>query len=415
MPVFSPYSIAHVQVLEAVHFSPPAGNAFLVFWWQKIPLGHLWIQEENPLTQAAFRTAVVAAITPAAMYYFSKAHSNQWQEAFELGNAKLLQEQLQESAAIQTFSKPHSTERLSVVICTRNRTAALKQCIDALQKSIDTAFELVIVDNAPDNDSTEKLVQQYSGVRYVQEPRKGLDIARNTGVAQASGDLIAFTDDDVLVEEAWTENVKKAFANEQTACVTGLVLPAELKTKWQYHFEKYLGFNRGYVPLVFDKMFFSKHKESGVPVWEIGAGANMAFRKSIFQQVGVFDERLDVGAAGCSGDSELWYRALAEGYTCRYFPQLYVQHQHRETEKELRNQVFHYMRGHVASLLVQYERYGHKGNLKRLYRKLPKWYWTRFRNKVRGRNSPAFETLFTEIRGCISGWRFYQKHKPKKG
>jgi GT2 family glycosyltransferase len=185
----------------------------------------------------------------------------------------------------------------------------------------------------------------------------------------------------------------------------------ELNTPWQYHFEKYLSFGRGYVPLLFDQSYFAKHKETGVPAWEIGAGANMAFRKSVFQETGLFDERLDVGAAGCSGDSELWYRILAEGYSCRYFPHLFVYHQHRSTKEELQKQLFYYMRGHVAALLVQHERYGHKGNLHRLYKKLPRWYKNRLRNKLRGRYSPDGGTLFTEIRGFISGWRFYQKHK----
>jgi len=92
--------------------------------------------------------------------------------------------------------------------------------------------------------------------------------------------------------------------------------------------------------------------EYGVPVWEIGAGANMAFRKSIFDLVGYFDERLDVGASGCSGDSEFWYRILAEGWNCFYQPKAYVYHQHREEAKDLNHQLFSYMRGQVSSLLV---------------------------------------------------------------
>jgi GT2 family glycosyltransferase len=186
---------------------------------------------------------------------------------------------------------------------------------------------------------------------------------------------------------------------------------AGLQTESQYIFERYWGFNKGYVPLVFEASYFKKHLESGVPVWDIGAGANMAFRKSLFQKIGYFDERLDVGAAGCSGDSEYWYRALAEGFQCNYFPHLVVYHQHRSSKADLDKQIFYYMRGQVASLLIQYERYGHKGNLKRLYRELPKWYKDRLRNKLRGRYSPHADTLFIEIKGCISGWRFYRANK----
>jgi hypothetical protein len=64
----------------------------------------------------------------------------------------------------------------------------------------DTDFELVIVDNAPDNNSTQQLVQKYPDVVYVRENRKGLDIARNTGARTASCPVVAYTDDDVTVE-----------------------------------------------------------------------------------------------------------------------------------------------------------------------------------------------------------------------
>jgi GT2 family glycosyltransferase len=238
-----------------------------------------------------------------------------------------------------------------------------------------------------------------------------LDLARNTGAKSASCEIVAYTDDDVNVDVDWIKNVKACFNDPKTACVTGLVIPLELQTESQYRFEKYWGFNKGYVPLTFDAAYFEKQKDSGVPVWDIGAGANMAFRKSLFEQIGFFDERLDVGAAGCSGDSEIWYRALAEGFQCNYFPHLFVYHQHRTSQEELDKQIFYYMRGQVASLLIQYEKYQHKGNLNWLYHHLPQWYKSRLLDKLRGRQRPDAASLFTEIRGSVSGWRFYQKHK----
>lgn len=411
---FSPYVISHVHVTEAAHFSFPDQNTYVVLWWQKVPLGHVWVEKETALSATEFRKKIITAITPALQYYFSKTHAaDDWQTPFAEGNAEPLLQMLQSNNELQPFSKPHIDERLSVVICTRNRTKALEQCITTLLHSSDKNFELVVVDNAPDDDSTKKLVQRFPAVTYVREERKGLDIARNTGAQAASCAIVAYTDDDVTVDADWIKNVKACFATNDVACVTGLVIPLELQTASQYRFERYWGFNKGYVPLLFDAAYFEKHKEEGVPVWDIGAGANMAFRKSLFQQIGYFDERLDVGAAGCSGDSEFWYRALAEGFQCNYFPHLFVYHQHRTSKKELDNQIFQYMRGQVASLLIQYEKYKHRGNLKRIYKELPKWYAKRLRNKLRGRYSPHVETLFTEIRGCISGWRFYQKHKKR--
>ena len=79
----------------------------------------------------------------------------------------------------------------------------------------------------------------------------------------------------------------------------------------------------------FDRTFFEATKDVGVPAWRLGAGANMAFRRDAFDRVGLFDERLGAGASGCSEDSELWYRLLAEGHRCRYWPSAVVLHHHR--------------------------------------------------------------------------------------
>jgi len=143
----------------------------------------------------------------------------------------------------------------------------------------------------------------------------------------------------------------------------------------------------------------------------VGAGANMAFRKNAFLLAGWFDERLDVGASGCSGDSEMWYRIMAEGWNCYYAPHLYVFHQHRRSLEGLQKQLFSYMRGYVSSLLVQYENYGHKGNLDRLYKGFPSLLYYQIKNYFIYPEKRKNSSIYIEIIGRISGWRFYQKNK----
>jgi GT2 family glycosyltransferase len=192
--------------------------------------------------------------------------------------------------------------------------------------------------------------------------------------------------------------------------MTGLVIAASLDTEAQLIFEKYWPFNRGYVDKVFDKKFFSATVAKGSPVWEIGAGANMAFRKSLFQSIGYFDERLDVGAAGCSGDSELWYRALANGHTIHYNPRAVVNHNHRESLLGLKKQLYSYMRGFTTALLIQYQRFGHRGNIRHLFYTVPLYY-----AKLVYKGFPYYnfqhQTLLSEIRGLISGVFFYLRHR----
>jgi cellulose synthase/poly-beta-1,6-N-acetylglucosamine synthase-like glycosyltransferase len=140
----------------------------------------------------------------------------------------------------------------------------------------------------------------------------------------------------------------------------------------------------------------------------------MAFRKEAFQLVGLFDERLDVGASGCSGDSEMWYRILAEGWNCNYYPHLYVYHQHRSTMKELHSQLYHYMRGHISALLVQYENYQHAGDLYRIRKGFPAYYYSRIKNYLLGRTDRDNSGLLKEIKGCIAGWKYYKANQHRK-
>lgn len=381
MAEFQAYTILHLQwdALEEVVLAP--GRYYLVFWQGGVPLGHYWLETGPGGAELMTYAEVIMAIIDPVLGYYEKINSGE---------------------------KKSQEGRLSVVICTRNRPADLERSIRSLMNSEDKDFELIVVDNAPDDDRTARVVACFPGVRYVNEPRPGLDIARNTGARVAGTEIVAYTDDDVEVSRAWTGQVKAAFADPLVMAVTGLVIPKQLETQSQYLFEKYWGFNKGYLPRTFDQEWFRACLPYGAPVWEIGAGANMAFRRDIFLLAGWFDERLDVGAAGCSGDSEMWYRVLAEGWNCRYLPQLVVYHHHRKSMAELRRQLFFYMRGHIAALRVQYERYGHAGNRRRIFRALPLYYWDRWLRWLRRRDEDA-GTVGLEVRGCWSGWWFYRR------
>lgn len=416
---FRPYKVQHLELSWLKTFLPPTENSFLVFWWKKIPLGHLWI-DRNKLNLGIneFQKLVADTVWPTLYNYLKDV-----KECEGLYQSLLHDDQATINRTIEhglTLAPPHfatednTNKPISVVICTRNRSRQLWYCLDALMASSDQNFEVVVVDNAPDDNSTEEVIKLFPKARYVREDRKGLDIARNTGAKNATFDIIAYTDDDVIVDKEWVRNIKTCFKDPLTMAATGLVIPVELKTKSQYVFEKHWGFNRGYLPIVFDHKYFMDNLAYGVPVWNIGAGANMAFRKEIFQLVGYFDERLDVGASGCSGDSEMWYRILAEGWNCNYFPNAVVYHHHRETKKDLHKQIFNYMRGQVSSLMVQYENYGHEGNLDRIGRGLPKYYKNRIKDFFKRRGNPQIGTIVTEMRGCRSGKKFYEQHKHLK-
>lgn len=404
-----PYQIVNIHLEQAIPIQSSKGGVFLIVWYKNFPLGHAWL-DQGFADQSDLINTIINVISNTIHYYTDSESARKIVRAVVTSSINEINTTLAQLFN-NALPSPINLPSLSVVICTRNRTDSLMKCIATLQKSIDTDFELIIVDNAPDDQSTEIAVTNLDNVIYVKEPKKGLDNARNAGAKFASKDIVAYTDDDVEVTPEWTSVLKKCFSNPTTMAVTGLVLPVSIKTASQYLFEKYWSFNRGYIPIVFDQNFFNQHKHVGVPVWEIGAGANMAFRKLAFDFVGYFDDRLDVGASGCSGDSEFWYKVLADGWNCHYFPQLVVWHNHREDIQSLNRQLFSYMRGQVSSLLVQYEKYKHRGDLARILKWLPLYYWHRVKDTIAGKDKEKNSTIWLEIKGCFSGAFFYWKHR----
>ncbi|MEM7355263.1 MAG: hypothetical protein AAF657_30915, partial [Acidobacteriota bacterium] len=126
---------------------------------------------------------------------------------------------------------------------------------------------------------------------------------------------------------------------------------------------------------------------------------------------GGFDERLGAGRAGGCEELELFYRVLAADLSCHYEPRAVTEHQHRRDLVSLESQLRAYMRGHVASTLVQLEQHRDLGNLWHLLWTLPKVYaGYGLRSLLR---DPAYRSdlLAAEVAGCFAGVRFYRQHR----
>jgi GT2 family glycosyltransferase len=429
---YRPWSIVHWDLgngLPALQPESGSGGLLLVLWVAEVPLGHLYLPAAwLPLSEHELSDAVSKAVAPALGYHL-------WGDGFrppypdtrngavddsvpDLARLVACDEPLRRFAELRSevrttaAASAKAAHPFSVIVCTRDRPTDLVRCLDALLRCDPPADEILVVDNAPRTDTTRTLVQHYRTVRYVLEPRPGLSVARNAGIRHASGNLIAFTDDDVAVHPSWVQRLRLAFDRPEVLAVTGLVLPAALDTEAQWIFEKeFGGFSQGYRGIRFDPEFFRLGRRKGVPAWRVGAGANMAFRREAFEQVGLFDERLGAGAAGCSEDSELWYRLLASGWTCRYDPTCVVFHTHRAELAQLRSQMYQYMRGHVATLLVQAHRHRHAGNLYRLLLILPKYYMKRILFGRTFGSRERFRMVPRELWGCLSGVVFFLRHR----
>jgi len=120
--------------------------------------------------------------------------------------------------------------QVTVAVCTRNRTTDLRQCLLALLRLDYPHLNILVVDNSPDDELTRELVEsEFPVVHYTREDRPGLDWARNLAISQAQGEIVAFTDDDVIVDANWVKALVQPFmADPSVMAVTGLVVPYEL-------------------------------------------------------------------------------------------------------------------------------------------------------------------------------------------
>lgn len=409
----SPYLIKHVQLDETISSDiaqPQYGQRYYyIFWWRKIPFGHLFIEDKGC---EDFPKEILKAILPAVEKYLGASRVlDNITTSYNLNDLVAFSQWMDQ--LLDSYLPLNIPEKvdISIVVCTRNRSESLKYCLDSLIQQSCMPLEIIVIDNAPTDDSTQLVAESYKTVTYVKEPRPGLDIARNTGARVAKFPIVAYTDDDVKVDAMWSYRIWETFLDKNVEAMTGLVIATSLETESQQIFEKHWGFNKGYLDKYFNADFVYK-SVSAPKVWEIGAGANMAFRKKAIEFVNYFDERLDVGAAGCSGDSEIWYRMLAKNMIIHYNPRAIVYHEHRKELNQLHKQLFNYMRGHAASVLIQHIQNKQVGYKKYLYTELPKYYFLLIKMGF-PRYKFRYRTLWNEMKGLVSGIRFYKQNMDK--
>ena len=317
--------------------------------------------------------------------------------------------------------RPSKLPKVSVAVCTRDRPDDLALCLSAILKLKGPVAEVVIIDNASKTGAVKELVEKTAArsdlpfeVRYVREDRPGLDWARNRAILESRSEIIAFTDDDVVVDPNWALAIAEAFAGDpDLSAVTGLVVPYELETDAQIMFELNGGFSRG-----FERKRLHFPDAEHMPWYDfgtgkLGTGANMAFRRSDFAEIGVFDPALDVGTpTNGAGDLEMFFRVLFNGKALAYEPSAMVWHRHRRDFATLKRQI-----GDNGSVFAMIARSVSQSpdSFGRFLRLGRSWAWTGiFRPAIRGmvapRTLPA-ELYGAHLRGALRGPSSYFRSK----
>ena len=201
-------------------------------------------------------------------------------------------------------------ERITAVVASRDRPHHLEVALAALVRAARDGDDVVVVDSASTGRGVAEVAAAFD-VRCLRCDAPGVSRARNAGFGAATSPLVAFTDDDCVVDPDWFEVAATACTDDATGFVTGQVLPdREIATLLSVLVDT--------TPRWFER--------DGVDD-AIGHGANMVWRRAALADIGGFDERLGPGAPlRYAEEHDAFWRARRAGWRGRYEPELRVVH-----------------------------------------------------------------------------------------
>jgi GT2 family glycosyltransferase len=238
---------------------------------------------------------------------------------------------VRDTFATAPFALSETPPRISVVVCTHNGARTLPECLGRVLDLQYPDYEVIVVDDGSTDGSAE-IARRYE-VTLLETDHRGLSAARNAGIDQASGEIVAFLDDDAYPDQDWLHYVAQAFEGGCHAGIGGPNLPPPEDGRVAECVAQAPG-----API---HVLISDREAEHVP------GCNMAFRKSALKQVGGFDERFPTAG----DDVDLCWRLQDGGETLGFSAGAVVTHRRRDTVRRYLKQQFGY--GKAEALLEQ--------------------------------------------------------------
>lgn len=311
--------------------------------------------------------------------------------------------------------QPSEPIEVSIVVPTCDRPKSLQRCLEHLfAQETGHSYEVLVVDNRPDQPGTATVLSAFPAAISLQEPRPGSSYARNLGILHSQGRFIVTLDDDVVVPPDWLNNLLTPFERPEVWVVTGNLLPLSLEQETERLFESYCGLGQGDESFEVDGEWFRQSKEA-VRGWEFGVTANAAYRAELFHvsQAGLLEETLGAGnPVGGGEDPYLFYRALRAGHTLVYWPAAYAWHEHRQTMDALSRQVYSYSKSGSAYHLTTLIKDGDTRAIRELLINLPLYYLKRLLTSVLGRSDYPIDLAYTELIGFWAGpWSLWMAYR----
>jgi glycosyltransferase involved in cell wall biosynthesis len=247
--------------------------------------------------------------------------------------------------------------RFSIIVPTYNRPVALARCLNSmlLLDYPESNWELIVVNDGgkPFGEDVRATLAQVPQTKIVSLAKSGPAVARNAGAKAARGNYLVFTDDDCAVTPKWLRQFELAFEKHHYDGVGGLSLnpyPDNIPAStWQHYLEFLIAFF---------------HDNDGNAL--LLPTNNVAYRRSVFESLGGFDETFPLAAAE---DIEFGYRLAGHGFRQVYDSAINVWHDHRSTYAGYLGQQFRYGRGgyYLSKVLWQVS-YPHRVSRKKVRR-----------------------------------------------
>jgi GT2 family glycosyltransferase len=212
----------------------------------------------------------------------------------------------------------------SLVICSRNRPKLLSETVESILRGKDVPTEMIIVDQSTEPHAELSVMKGSPSceILYIHSKIVGVGASRNFGIRSSRFEILIFIDDDMFVEPDWFRNLVQAVIKAgPCSVVTGQVLTGESEVPG------------GIAPSI------KKDQQPAVYQGRIRKDVlytgNMGAYRSVFDQVGVFDERLGPGTSfPAAEDNDLGFRLLEQGYRICYVPEAVVYHRAWRSERE---------------------------------------------------------------------------------
>ncbi len=209
---------------------------------------------------------------------------------------------------------------VSIIVITRNRPHIISNCLESILKQTHKSFEIIAVDSSTD-EQTREIIKNHPQVKYVflKDGKNKIPESRNLGIKKAIGDIIAFLDDDTLVDKEWLTECVDSYKIDSVGVVGGTIFEPDTKDK-DHHRQAPIG-----KITISGGMSDNFDCDPGRAI-EIDTlrGCNMSFRADLFKKLGDFDPNYT--GSNCREEADVIIRFKHAGFKVIFNPKMFVEH-----------------------------------------------------------------------------------------